>query len=232
MNHKGVNGGYPVFFYEKIRRKKLIFFFLFVIYFNLFNISEMEVCLGSVKLNSPIMNAAGCYCSDYDHMNILASLNGIGAVVSKSSTMIPRVGNPLPNKFIGNDTSVNAIGLANLGVEYFSQYYSSYYSASNAATYIQSIYVDQNEIGKTLEFINRLSPRVFEFNIECPNVTRTGKKSEKYEHIIKILRDNISEKHTWGLKLPVFFHEHEFDDMASILRVNTPNFITTSNTVP
>ena len=190
-----------------------------------------EIYLGGlkgVKLNSPIMNAAGCYCSNYEQMNVLARTSGIGAIVSKSSTLLPRNGNSRPNVYIDNNISVNSIGLANAGIEY----YSKYDPPDHDIPCIQSVFVDSTNIINTLEFINKLpSRRNFEFNISCPNMG-VGASEDEFPTLIGLIKDEISEKHIWGLKMPVLFRERDFDFMSTILQINTPNFITTSNTIP
>jgi len=80
--------------------------------------SELAVKLAGVPLTNPIVAAAGT-CGYVDELADAVDLRRVGAVVTKSITARPRSGNPTPRIIDMPCGMLNAIGLANVGVERF-----------------------------------------------------------------------------------------------------------------
>ena len=79
---------------------------------------DLSVNIGKLKLKNPVMLASGTV----GYGNEIAQytdLNRIGAIVTKSVSLKPRKGNP-PQRICETPSGMlNAIGLANVGVELF-----------------------------------------------------------------------------------------------------------------
>ena len=79
---------------------------------------DLSVEVGSLKLRNPVMLASGCV-GYGDEVSHYTDLNTIGGIVTKSISLKPRKGNP-PQRILETPAGMlNAIGLANVGVEEF-----------------------------------------------------------------------------------------------------------------
>ena len=79
---------------------------------------DLSVRIGKLELPYPTLMASGCYGSG-EEFEAFADLTKIGAVVLKSVTRQPRLGNPMPRLVATPAGMLNAIGLQNVGVEAF-----------------------------------------------------------------------------------------------------------------
>jgi dihydroorotate dehydrogenase (NAD+) catalytic subunit len=81
---------------------------------------SLEVGLAGIKLRNPFMNASGVLGSTASLLRSLAE-SGAGAVVTKSLSLEPREGYPTPVLIELPYGYVNAIGLANPGLDAFAE---------------------------------------------------------------------------------------------------------------
>ncbi len=80
--------------------------------------SALKVTLAGCDMASPIVLAAGT-CGYLDEMSVALDLSRIGAVTTKSITPLARDGNAPMRVFDVKGGMVNAVGLANMGVDRF-----------------------------------------------------------------------------------------------------------------
>ena len=79
---------------------------------------DMGVTLGRLRMKNPIATASGC--SGYgEELAQFYDLSLLGAIVTKSITLKPREGHPPPRLAEVRAGMLNAIGLANVGLEAF-----------------------------------------------------------------------------------------------------------------
>ena len=81
---------------------------------------EVDLCvtLGRIAMRNPIVTASGC--SGYgEELGRFYDLALLGAIVTKSITLEPREGHPPPRLVETRAGMLNAIGLANVGLERF-----------------------------------------------------------------------------------------------------------------
>ena len=135
---------------------------------------DLSVRLGPLTLPNPVLTASGTfgYGREYEPFVDLA---GLGAVVVKGISLLPRAGNPPPRIVETPCGMLNAIGLENVGVERF---------ISDKLPYLRErgCRVIVNILGDSVEEYCRLVERVneaegvsaVELNISCPNVKRGG----------------------------------------------------------
>ena len=79
---------------------------------------DLRVHVGRLSLRNPVMVAAGTFGYGLEYGD-LVDLSQLGAIVTKSLTLAPRVGNPPPRVAETPAGMLNAIGLQNDGVEAF-----------------------------------------------------------------------------------------------------------------
>ena len=135
---------------------------------------NLSVRLGPLSLPNPVLTASGTfgYGREYEPFVDLA---GLGAVVVKGISLLPRAGNPPPRIVETPCGMLNAIGLENVGVERF---------VSDKLPYLRErgCRVIVNILGDSVEEYCRLVERLneaegvsaVELNISCPNVKRGG----------------------------------------------------------
>jgi dihydroorotate dehydrogenase (NAD+) catalytic subunit len=79
---------------------------------------DLSVKIGTLTLRNPVMLASGTV-GYGNEMAEFTDLNKLGAIVTKSLSLKPRKGNP-PQRIVETPAGMlNAIGLANVGVEVF-----------------------------------------------------------------------------------------------------------------
>ncbi|MSQ13877.1 MAG: dihydroorotate dehydrogenase [Dehalococcoidia bacterium] len=73
----------------------------------------------ALQLHNPVMIASGTFGADGygDGLPPTANFQGLGAVVAKTTTLLPRAGNPQPRMAQGWGWMLNSIGLANPGID-------------------------------------------------------------------------------------------------------------------
>ncbi|MGE5432595.1 MAG: dihydroorotate dehydrogenase [Syntrophomonadaceae bacterium] len=136
--------------------------------------ADLSVQIGSLRLKNPVMLASGTVGYGNEISN-LTDLNKIGAVVTKSVSLKPRKGNP-PQRIVETASGMlNAIGLANVGVEEFIRtkipflrQFDTNIVCNIAASSIEE-YVECTRILNSEDTI-----KAFEINISCPNVKEGG----------------------------------------------------------
>lgn len=134
----------------------------------------MSVRIGSLTLRNPIMLASGTV-GYGNEISEFTDLNKLGGIVTKSLSLKPRKGNP-PQRIVETPSGMlNAIGLANVGVEAFIKEkipflrkYDVPLICNIAASTVEE-YVECTKILTTEETI-----KAFEINVSCPNVKEGG----------------------------------------------------------
>ena len=135
---------------------------------------DLSVKVGPLKFRNPILLASGTV-GYGNEMSEFIDLNKIGGIVTKSLSLKPRKGNP-PQRIVETPSGMlNAIGLANVGVEEFIKEKIPFLETFDvplicniAASSIEE-YVECTRI-LTLE----KAISAFEINVSCPNVKEGG----------------------------------------------------------
>lgn len=135
---------------------------------------DLSVNIGSLKLRNPIMLASGTV-GYGNEISEFSNLNKLGAIVTKSLSLNPRKGNP-PQRIVETPAGMlNAIGLANVGVDEFLKEKIPFLKNSdvplicNIAASTVEEYVECTKILTSDETI-----KAFEINVSCPNVKDGG----------------------------------------------------------
>ena len=136
--------------------------------------AKLNVNINKLELKNPVMTASGTFGYGLE-FNDFISIDEIGGIIVKGTTLEPRQGNDYPRMAEVPSGMLNCVGLQNKGVEYF---------CSNIYPQIKDINTNMivNVSGSTLEdyascaaCINKLGniPAI-ELNISCPNVKAGG----------------------------------------------------------
>jgi dihydroorotate dehydrogenase (NAD+) catalytic subunit len=138
------------------------------------NVTSQNVQLGPLTLSNPVLTASGCfgYGLEYDDFFDVAELGGI---CTKGLSLQPRHGNP-PDRICETPAGMlNAIGLANVGVEAFCRDKLPILR-QRGVTVVANIFASSVE--DFVAIANRLETEegvhAIELNVSCPNVAHGG----------------------------------------------------------
>ncbi len=135
---------------------------------------DLSVQIGTIQLKNPVLTASGTfgYGLEFDDFFDVAELGG---VCTKGLSLLPREGNPPPRICETAAGMLNAIGLANVGVEAFCR-------DKLPALHRRGVTVVVNIFATTVDDFVSLARRIdgeqgvaaIELNVSCPNVEEGG----------------------------------------------------------
>jgi len=135
---------------------------------------DISVEFAKLKLANPVFTASGT-CGYADELADFTNLNQLGGFITKSITAKPRQGNDTPRVVETDSGMLNAIGLANIGLDAFLQEKLPIIAKLTVPVFV-------NVAGETIDdyvaVVQRLATEQaiagFELNISCPNVAKGG----------------------------------------------------------
>ncbi len=195
----------------------------------------------TLRIEPPLMNASGPASVTYEELQKLAK-SAAGAIVTKSMTHCPRVGNPEPRLKVQLDNelgSLNSMGLNNLGYREYAKLIPKLKVASKPL--IASISSAPCEHNLTLEeqyleaaeVLERSGADMLEINLSTPNLTGIpiAMEPENIKRILKPLKKTI--KIPIGVKLPPYNNTLPlFEEVARILMELEIEVAVTMNSEP
>jgi len=135
---------------------------------------DLKVTIAGVEFANPLMTASGC-CGYGEELAELFPLSKLGALVTKSITLEPRLGHPPPRTAEAASGMLNAIGLANVGIDRFIAEKIPFLAKQNTRVIVN---VAGARIDEYVEVCSRLNDvpelDMIELNISCPNVDQGG----------------------------------------------------------
>ena len=135
---------------------------------------DLSVRIGSLVLKNPVLTASGTFGYGTE-MAAFFDPQCLGAIITKTITLEPRIGNPMPRIAETPAGLLNSIGLANVGIDRYLKEKLPLLQAFDTAV-IANIAGNSEE--EYVELTRRLSrhPRVdgIEVNVSCPNVKQGG----------------------------------------------------------
>ena len=125
-------------------------------------------------LANPVMTAAGTagYGAEYGE---IADLQGLGAIVCKGTTLLPRAGNPQPRMVETASGLLNSVGLENVGVDALIREKAPLWANWQVPVIVNVAGATIDEyaaVAQKLEGVAGISG--IELNISCPNVSAGG----------------------------------------------------------
>jgi dihydroorotate dehydrogenase (NAD+) catalytic subunit len=135
---------------------------------------DLSVSLGPLRLKNPVMTASGTFGYGLEY-EPLVDLNALGAIVVKGLSLKPMAGNPPPRIVETACGMLNAIGLANVGLDVFLKEKLPELRQLDT-TIIVNIYGHQmdeyEELGAAFSGVEGVD--ALEVNVSCPNVECGG----------------------------------------------------------
>lgn len=135
---------------------------------------DLKVTIAGVEFTNPIMTASGC-CGYGEELARVFPLPKLGALVTKSITLKPRLGHPPPRTAETASGMLNAIGLANVGIDSFLADKIPFLSKQKTKVIVN---VAGSTLREYVDVCSRLNDYdradMVELNISCPNVDKGG----------------------------------------------------------
>jgi len=136
--------------------------------------ADISVDFAGVRLKNPVFTASGT-CGYGDELADFADVNQLGGFITKSITLKARKGNATPRIVETNSGMLNAIGLANIGLDKFIEEKLPILEKFTTAVFA-------NVAGETIKEYVAVTERLagekaiagIELNISCPNVAKGG----------------------------------------------------------
>ena len=135
---------------------------------------DLRTTIGPLRLKNPVITASGTYGYGREYSSIV-DVNDLGGIVVKGISLKPRPGNPPPRIVETPCGMLNAIGLANVGIEVFLKEKLPWLQRLDTVV-IANIYGHSIEeyglVAAELRGVEGIS--AIEVNISCPNVECGG----------------------------------------------------------
>lgn len=136
--------------------------------------SDISIDFAGLRLSNPVLTASGT-CGYADELEDFMDIGTLGGFITKSITLHPRKGNPTPRIIETDSGMLNAIGLANIGLDSFIDEKLPILAELSTDVFV-------NIAGETIvdyvKVVDRLASEKavsgFELNISCPNVRHGG----------------------------------------------------------
>ena len=135
---------------------------------------DLSIEFAGLKLKNPVFTASGT-CGYIDELAEFMDVSALGGFTTKSITLYPRKGNPTPRIVETDAGMLNAIGLANIGLDRFLKEKLPLIAQCDTAIFV-------NVAGRTIDEYVAVTERLaqekviagIELNISCPNVKKGG----------------------------------------------------------
>jgi len=133
-------------------------------------VGMIEVKIGKIRLKNPVMAASGTfgYAKEFEH---LVNLKSIGAIITKTITLNPKTGNPMPRICETASGMLNAIGLQNEGCDNFIKEKMPSLAKIGAPIIVSISGNNVDEFFIMARHLNKVKAiSAIELNISCPNI--------------------------------------------------------------
>lgn len=135
---------------------------------------DISVNFAELRLANPVFTASGT-CGYGDELADFMDVNALGGFITKSITLKPRRGNRTPRIVETDSGMLNAIGLANVGLDRFLAEKLPIIEEMTVPVFVN---VAGEKIEEYVAVVERLAQEKaiagFELNISCPNVAKGG----------------------------------------------------------
>ncbi len=192
---------------------------------------DLSVNIGNLTLKNPILLASGTVGYGFEIANFV-DFDKLGGIVTKSVSLKPRKGNK-PQRILETTAGMlNAIGLANVGIEEFITEKIPFLETLNTAVICNVAAGTVEEYFECVKILTEQpSIKAFEINISCPNVKEGGLifgNDVKYAGIITEKVRSATDK---PIILKLSPNTANISDFAKIAKDNGADAVSAINTL-
>lgn len=136
--------------------------------------ADLSVRINRLRLKNPVMTASGTFGYGLEYADFV-SLDQIGGIIVKGTTLQPREGNDYPRMAETPSGMLNCVGLQNKGVDYFCDHIYPQIKDIDTNMIVNVSGSSPDTYAECAALIDRLDriPAI-ELNISCPNVKQGG----------------------------------------------------------
>lgn len=134
---------------------------------------NLKVKIGKLELKNPVLVASGTFGYGLESRDFF-DVSLLGAIITKSLSLKPRIGNP-PQRIVETPAGMlNAIGLANIGVERFIEEKLPHLKKLKTKIIVNIAASSVEEYVECVRILDKEDVDAFEINVSCPNVKEGG----------------------------------------------------------
>ncbi len=137
-----------------------------------------SVKLGKLKLKNPVTVASGTFGYAQEFKD-LVDLDSLGAIITKTITLNPRLGNPTPRLAETSSGMLNAIGLQNEGLDDFIKVKLPMLQKIKTKIIVSVSANSAEEFIDCVKALEKAKVQAVELNLSCPNIKYAKLKSSK-----------------------------------------------------
>jgi len=159
---------------------------------------EFPVAIGPVRFKNPYFAASGCFGYGLEYKRFIPP-SELGGVVTKTITLEPRSGNPLPRLRETPNGLLNSIGLQNVGLDRYLRDKLPELVAAGGTPVVSIAAAAHDEYVRMAERLaEHASVVAVEVNLGCPNVDAGGDRdaaeARAVERITRAVRERLPDR--------------------------------------
>ena len=188
---------------------------------------DIPINIAGLNLKNPVIVASGILGLSQSIFNRLYNI-GVGAIVSKSISLLPREGYRNPTIVSVDSMSyINAVGLANPGAESFSKEIAK----NNGPIIVSLVGSDQSEFSVIAKKFSNLNILGFELNLSCPHVEKMGMEIGDDLNLVHDIIRSIKKDTAKPLFVKVGLGKSDIIEVAKVAESAGADGITAINTL-
>ena len=133
--------------------------------------SNLEVQLGKLKLKNPVILASGTFDRSITQK---IDVNKLGGLVTKTITLNPREGNPIPHIIKTKYGWLNSVGIKNPGIKEYLKNELPFWQKFQTIIITSIGGETEKEYTELTTRLNDSNVKVIEVNVSCPNIDQGG----------------------------------------------------------
>ena len=195
--------------------------------------SSLSVSLGDIKLKNPVITCSGTFASGLEFNNFY-DIEKIGAITTKSYTLMPRKGNPPPRLCETYGGLINSIGLQNEGIDHFLKNELKKVKEHNACIILSIAGTDAEEFSQLSKRVCHVQEDLIavELNLSCPNVKKGGMTLGSCPENVESITHGVSEILDIPLVVKLSPSNDNLDIMAKRAKDGGAQAVSLINTIP
>jgi dihydroorotate dehydrogenase (NAD+) catalytic subunit len=192
---------------------------------------DLSVQIGTLKLKNPVLLASGTVGYGNEIAEFI-DLSKIGGIVTKSISLAPRKGNQ-PQRIVETASGMlNAIGLANVGVDVFIEEKIPFLKDLKTTLICNIAASSIEEYEKCVEILNTQDTiKAFEINVSCPNVKEGGLIFGNDVNAVGKITEKVRAKTSKPIIIKLSPNNSNIVDYAKIVKKEGGNAISAINTL-
>jgi len=159
--------------------------------------ADLTVNFLGIKFSNPLIMPSGILQEVEAHKQV--EKHGLGGVTTKSMTVEPREGNPMPRVIKYECGILNSVGLRNPGIKAGVKQWGEFIRQSHIPVICSVFAVKIKEFVQLSQAVVKINPAIIELNLSCPNTVDElgeplGTGAESTGEAVKAVRKAVGSK--------------------------------------